>query len=562
MTTRPSFIANPLFYAKMMITKHAILLSLFLLLIVKDAIGKKDNNWNKNNKNNKDPRPSMVVAPQTAPVSANEPSIKQPGKNKEPDYYYYEKQEDYYDDKEKDDEKKKEKEYYEEDDEDDEYYEEKKESSTLAPSSAPKGSPIYHPSKVPTQSPLDELHESPVSTETEPPTATNDGVTAKPVMTPVSSSSLPPTTENSMVRISLPPLTFRFSNVPQDLNHEYFKQAIEDFVNITIQSQAMRPSHLDLVVLISSGRRRLRETAGITAIVKGDVYYDSPSSYPTAERLTEVIYTYFANWGDTDLREHLELSRDVRLEVFLNESRVEKVNMNPKDTTIAADDDDDGIPTWVLIIGLVVGCLALATAISLFCWQRGIMNKDKKNKNRTTTSKKEKSQKTMAVAAGDDDDNRSSSSDDSSPHSISGIVSLEDSIYTSTTEVRKEKAYDAKRLDTMLQTPTSSSLKSEDEEIMNATKSFSEESSSSSSPTVVKEKNPPNNHANRLEKFLLESNSVSPSTKSSHEQCLEKISSRGMNDNRPSQNVNKELLGGSSSPKPYDEIMTSLLPPE
>lgn len=499
--------------------KHSILTSIFFLLFVaKDALGKKEN-VNKNNKIDK---------------------------GKRSDYYEDEEELLYY--------------YYEED----EYYEKRK-KDVVAPSDTPTALPTLHPSIFPSLNPsvatlkpvesFEEAYTNPpwqeISQEEPPvlikvPTSTNDNeVTAEPVDlagTTVSPSIETPLT--SMVKVSLPQLKFRFLNVQKGPNHQYLENSIKDFVSSMLQSQAMHPNYLNLDVTISNERRRrLSETGDVLiATVEGDLYYGS--SHPTAKRLTEVMHTYFANWGDADLREHLSLSRDARLEVFLNDFKVEKITMTPQSQTVA-NKEENMIPTWVLVLGLIIGSLALIIAISLLCWQRRLYRRDEDR------AKKAQSDNDLKCVAHDDCES-DNSSDISTPHSISGI-SVDNSIYTSATEIKDETSADnAKRLDKVLHVQTTSpKSQTHDDPQDGMIKSTPVNASMEPSPTSVMKAH----EANSLQKFLLESRR-GEEAKSPFEKCLEQISMMEMKDNTISKDPNdleNLQLKNIDSPKPYDE---------
>jgi hypothetical protein len=197
--------------------------------------------------------------------------------------------------------------------------------------------------------------------------------------------------------------------------------------------------------------------------VGGSVYFNvEERDAPTSANLGELLKTYFGFWGDDDLIKELARGNVTvqNLELIINGVVIESQESNPSGTVNSPESSsNDARNAAGLIAGLLIGCIALLGAVALLVWQRRMngerddMNSQNAVDSRAPLSGPQASARslprmesaTAAAQAGGDND------------SHGGVVSLEDSLYTSATDQvynpilgTGPDEYDAKRLDRVI----------------------------------------------------------------------------------------------------------------
>jgi len=221
--------------------------------------------------------------------------------------------------------------------------------------------------------------------------------TAAPVMLPLESMRPFETQYTGGVKmVSLPKMQFRLSGIVGFVTEDHFRLGLADFIEKTVKANAKILGdvvYIDLDVSILDDERKRMLGEELTVLVEGDSYFGG-DIYPTTDRMTEVLNAYFANWGNADLRDHLT-SDQVRvrnIDIILDDELVEKVHFqqqpqtseieesnNSNNEVLSRNQQDEEVPTWVLIVGLILGCIALGVAVSLVYWQRKTSHMDQRS---------------------------------------------------------------------------------------------------------------------------------------------------------------------------------------
>jgi hypothetical protein len=330
--------------------------------------------------------------------------------------------------------------------------------------------PTASPSMPQTEAPIEQPYMSPVITPESPiatlkrPKSTVDPSGAPVAVlsaSPAGAPTISPAPSRSVVltKVFLPVMEIGFTVDGEQVIEEEIAAAITVFIEETVVSNANilgMISSVEVNVKVSPAieRRRLREIQ-MVAVVDGFTYFEG-DTYPSTDRLAEVLKAYFANWGDTDLEDYLSTD-DVRMkdvEVILNGEFVKNVNTDPTDINQSIPQEESGMvksPPIVLIAGVSFGCVAFVAALALVFYQR------RKHGNQSKTNSNGKKEYLVLTPLSSPSRSRSGWSEQ--PHeidppffaggadeqSMSGI-SIEDYLCTSNTQKTPE-LYDTKRLD-------------------------------------------------------------------------------------------------------------------
>ena len=325
-------------------------------------------------------------------------------------------------------------------------------SVTAIPSVIPTSVPSFYP----TTSAYPSTHAPTGSPSTSP-----SGNPVTPSLTPSMKPSL------GLSEVMIPVLLIDF-----DING-YFEQAVlesklRNFMIEVITSQARTLGDLaevDLQVSTKVGSGNVQRTSvsnsKVNATIEGSAFFHVDTNpAPTGERLAEKLITYFSFWGDDDLIQ--SLARDnftvSNLEVSTNGEFISNAGgKNSGVTNVAVPSNasnGSGTSAW-LIAGLTIGCAVFVAAFAILVWQRRLRNARSSN----SISHVAVGSTPMTGASP-----RSSSRLDGTPpspqadnsYSDEGMVSLEDSLYTTETDQvylpskGMNDQYDAKRLDKVI----------------------------------------------------------------------------------------------------------------
>eukprot|EP00548_Thalassiothrix_antarctica_P008066 CAMPEP_0194151546 /NCGR_PEP_ID=MMETSP0152-20130528/48638_1 /TAXON_ID=1049557 /ORGANISM="Thalassiothrix antarctica, Strain L6-D1" /LENGTH=628 /DNA_ID=CAMNT_0038855423 /DNA_START=434 /DNA_END=2320 /DNA_ORIENTATION=+ len=284
--------------------------------------------------------------------------------------------------------------------------------------------------------------------------------TNAPIILPYLMSIIPSERYNTdgIEMVSLPSMEFRLTGIVGLVTIEHFRAGLVDFVKKTVQSNAkilgdITDVDLDVSILENDYERRTLFGEELVLLIEGDLYFRG-DTYPTTERMTEVLNSYFANWGCADLRDYLRTDqvRLRKIEVLLDGEIVESVAFQQQYPPMFKSDESiirnnnkmhsqnqnkDEIPSWVLILGLISGCIALVVAISLVYWQRKTNDMDRRLlqqqqqwQERTSKIQEESPETSSIKSSHEFDKTNIIIPSPSGVVSFSG-VSMEDSIYTS-----------------------------------------------------------------------------------------------------------------------------------
>lgn len=217
-------------------------------------------------------------------------------------------------------------------------------------------------------------------------------------------------------------------------------------------------SHADITVTVAD-RRRLQESI-LIATVEGVANFEG-SSFPSEDRLEEVLRSYFAAWGVIDLEDSLGTA-DTRVETLQFALNGEMLVTNKPITannSRSTTGDDSSMSTG-LVIGVVLAAIAFTIAVGLVVWQR---RRFRKQNNETATPLTMKSGRSEANI---DDQVPRELFSNADEFSLPGALSLDgesifttnsplttdDYAYTNPAEYSRQhdKGYDAKRLDKVI----------------------------------------------------------------------------------------------------------------
>ena len=214
---------------------------------------------------------------------------------------------------------------------------------------------------------------------------------------------------------------------------ELLRQELDQFLTIFLSTSASRKSFETLDTFVT--------TTGSGFDVTGVAYYDS-ATYPSSNDLKGLLIAYFSFWGMQDLKQHLQTAgvpvQDVELSI--DGRQVEGLETIPVgDRNASSDGDDD----WQqkAIIGGVVGGSAVLLAFMVMAYQYQVNRSDepppKANDLVGRHEPPSSAQKIMEQA------------DAVSESGVSGLYSVEDSIYTSNLAdgTTRSLRYDASHLD-------------------------------------------------------------------------------------------------------------------
>jgi hypothetical protein len=269
----------------------------------------------------------------------------------------------------------------------------------------------------------------------------------------------------SLAEVEMPEMEIDFDGIG-DFEPESLEADLKAFLEEYIASNSENLGDLDNVELevsveINGGAIRLVDFPNrVDVTVGGSVYFNvEERDAPTSANLVELLETYFGSSGDDDLIQ--ELGRGAimvqNLELLINGVVIAEQETFPSSSPVSSGFDakkDAG-----LIAGLVIGCIAFLVAVALLVRQRRI-NRERDDVNSQlavdsraplsapqATARSLPRMESATVAAHSGDDNESHG----------GMISLEDSMYTSTTDQvynpilgTAPDEYDAARLDRVI----------------------------------------------------------------------------------------------------------------
>ena len=316
------------------------------------------------------------------------------------------------------------------------------------PTAAPSGAPVVAPSDSPSGAPVAAPSDSPSGAPVAPPSDS-----------PTRASTSTPSGFAVLTLVFLPRMDIRFTVVGEQVIEADLEAEINDFVKTTVISQTnilgkIRNVGVNVKVLPANERRRLRETQ-MDASVTGFIYFEG-DTYPTTDRLVEVLNAFFANWGEGDLEKHLTTD-DIQvkdLDVSFNGEFDNNEDTEPPDyqRIPQKESEPDNSPSTALVVGLSVGCVAFVAALALLFYQR---RRHGKKESLAPTPMSSPSRSRQSKQSFEIDSHFFEGVDDVS---LSGI-SMEGSMYTSNTPVNPIKPinsgynsdlYDTTRLDKVI----------------------------------------------------------------------------------------------------------------
>ena len=316
----------------------------------------------------------------------------------------------------------------------------------------------------------------------------------EPTLQPVSSiptlppSTVPPTTILPSISPSLPQPTTMPSTKPSlgltdvkvplieisfdakgEIETKVLRSDLKVFLEKVIQSRESSLGDLDSVkltvkVTINDGAVSQTSIANKVDVTTVDgsswAYFNTEvKPAPTSEQFAEVLKTHFGFLGDDDLLKFLSRGNITvtNLNISVNKDLV--ANIEGSDPTVSNavinTSENNGTKQRIgLIVGLAVGCVCLVAALVILVWQRRLVMERDENMSRYTEDDVQLVPPSTRSIPRNDIEVPPPPSDDNA--SYGGMVSLEDSLYTSATDQVYQLAntspdqYDAKRLDKVI----------------------------------------------------------------------------------------------------------------
>ena len=244
---------------------------------------------------------------------------------------------------------------------------------------------------------------------------------------------------------------------------------LKGFLEMVIKSKESSLGDLDSVeltvkVTINDGAVSQTSIANKVDVTTVDgsswAYFNTEAKpAPTSEQFIEVLKTHFGFLGDDDLL--IFLSRGnitvTNLNISVNNvlvANIEGSNPTVSNAVINSNENSDTKKRIGLIVGLAVGCVCLVAALVILLWQRRVvMERDENMSGYTEGDVQQIPPSTRSIPRNDVELPPPPSDDNAS---YGGMVSLEDSLYTSATDQVYQLAktspdqYDAKRLDKVI----------------------------------------------------------------------------------------------------------------